>query len=45
MILPALALAPTAPELPVQLKKVNRALHTVRPPGIFDLLELRIHEH
>jgi hypothetical protein len=41
----ALALAPTATELPVQFKEVNRPLIFVRPTGILDLLEFGIHEH
>jgi hypothetical protein len=40
----ALALAPTASELPVELKKINWALIFIRPTGILDLPEFRIHE-
>jgi hypothetical protein len=43
--LPALTLAPTATELPVELKKINWALILVRPTGILDLPEFGIHEH
>jgi len=43
--LSALALAPTASELPVEFNEVNWALIFVRPPGILDLTEFGIHEH
>src|ERR1700732_2132071 len=43
--LAALALAPAAAELPVQLNEVNGALVLVGPTGIFDLPQFRIYEH
>jgi len=43
--LPALTLAPTASELPVELNEVNWALILVRPPGILDLPEFGIYKH